>query len=162
MSFQIIVTTQDKFVELVKLFDSLIDQNEVIEVIFVNQTGIDLSEFYQFSADADLFSIIEIKSPKCSLSKARNKALTHIRPNNIVAFADDDCWYSPNLLGEVATAFREHDFNCVCVNVFDPGRNKYLGDRPTGRKKVGLRNIFSLPISKITNNFFRLKITSWI
>ena len=145
--FQIIVTSQDKTSDLIKLFTSLSTQNFKIQVIFVNQTGIELSEFYRPPCSRRLFSILEIKSVKCGLSEARNKAFTHIASNCLVAFADDDCWYSAGLTDAISNAFKGDDLDCLCVNVFDPERNKYLGNRPTDRRRVGLSNIFSLPIS---------------
>jgi GT2 family glycosyltransferase len=41
------------------------------------------------------------------LSRARNVALGEVDAD-IVAFPDDDCWYPPNLLEDVATLFEAH------------------------------------------------------
>lgn len=145
--FQVIVTSQDKISDLIRLFTSLSTQPIKTQVIFVNQTSLRLSDFFEAPERCDTFSILEIRSRKCSLSAARNKALPHILPGSIVAFADDDCWYSQNVVEKIWAEFASDSLDCVCVNVFDPERNKFLGNRPVDRRSVGLGNIFRLPIS---------------
>jgi glycosyltransferase involved in cell wall biosynthesis len=44
---------------------------------------------------------------KPGLSRARNVALDYIE-GDIVAFPDDDCWYPPQLLAQVATSLGDH------------------------------------------------------
>lgn len=50
------------------------------------------------------FAIKHVKSDK-GLSRARNIGLQHVT-GDVVAFPDDDCWYRPNTLQYVATAFQ--------------------------------------------------------
>jgi glycosyltransferase involved in cell wall biosynthesis len=53
------------------------------------------------------------------LSRARNIGLVHAT-GDILAFPDDDCWYSPALLGEVARFFAEHPgYAMLSVGVCD-------------------------------------------
>jgi glycosyltransferase involved in cell wall biosynthesis len=51
-------------------------------------------------------SIVRIEAP-LGLSRARNWALP-LLTGDIVAFPDDDCWYPPGLLEEVAEALAHH------------------------------------------------------
>jgi len=52
------------------------------------------------------FSINHLKSQK-GLSRARNIGLQYAS-GNVVAFPDDDCWYDPDTLQEVANLFLQH------------------------------------------------------
>jgi len=89
-----------------------------------------------------------------ALSKARNLGLAHVR-GDIIGFPDDDCWYGPNVLAEVARYFHEHpEIGCVGTNVYDPDRKLAYGKRPVGVIcDVTFRNLFQLPIS--TGTFMR-------
>lgn len=146
MDFQVIVTTQGKFAEISRLFDSLFEQELSIEVIFVNQTDRSIEDIYYRSTESSDVCFIEITSESCSLSKARNLALKYLRDDSIVVFADDDCWYPANLFREVKARFTT-DLAALCVNVFDPDRKKYLGNRPVKIQKISMRSVFQLGIS---------------
>jgi glycosyltransferase involved in cell wall biosynthesis len=51
----------------------------------------------------DRFPLLHVRSER-GLSRARNVGLQHVS-GDIVAFPDDDCWYAPDLLEKVASAF---------------------------------------------------------
>jgi glycosyltransferase involved in cell wall biosynthesis len=82
------------------------------------------------------------------LSKARNVGLPHLS-GDIIAFPDDDCWYEPNLLANVANFFRDNpEIDCICTNVYDPVRRSVYGKRPVGvTRRVSFTNLFRLGIS---------------
>ena len=96
-NISIITTSIDRKSELQRFFQSINKQKDIdlgsIQVIFVDQ-GDNSEIFNQLDFRIDK---TRIKSNKCSLSSARNKALPYVR-NAIVAFGDDDCWYEEDCI----------------------------------------------------------------
>lgn len=105
--FSLLVCTVDRVTELERLLNSLRAQTYGnFEVIIVDQNNDDrivplLNEFRLRMA---------IQRVQCSrgLSRARNRGLAHCR-GALIALPDDDCWYPPNLLDQVARVFHEHE-----------------------------------------------------
>lgn len=99
-NISIITTSIDRKSELQRFFQSINKQKDIdlgsIQVIFVDQ-GDNSEIFNQLDFRIDK---TRIKSNKCSLSSARNKALPYVR-NAIVAFGDDDCWYEEDCISKV-------------------------------------------------------------
>lgn len=104
--FSLIVATYGRADELRHLLSTLVRQSfSDYEVIVVDQNDDDripliLSEF---SAS------IEFNHVRCSpgVSKARNLGLS-LATGEIIAFPDDDCWYTPNLLANIDGWFRKN------------------------------------------------------
>lgn len=91
---------------------------------------------------AERFPVIRCRSA-IGLSRARNLGLTRAS-GDIVAFPDDDCWYSNDLLEHVATLFRE-----------SPGADCITG-RPIDSRVVGFHSS-SGPVNR--QNVFRRGIS---
>lgn len=148
VKISLIVTAQDRIHDFKRFISSLLIQSFAgkIELIFVNQGS------YQIESDFELPDTIDYLPINIGhvipLSQARNIGLKHAT-GEIVAFPDDDCWYSPDLLESILKYFHENsDADCICVNVYDPERKKAYGGRPIGvRRRIGFNNLFKLPIS---------------
>jgi hypothetical protein len=146
----LVVTTREEFYVIRRFFDSLNKQciGAFFEVIFVNQNKCKFDGFH-FHENINL-TVVEINNP-IPLSIARNIALSHVNLQgfDVVAFPDDDCWYSENLMLDVLTYFDENAFcNVLCTNVIDPSNNKTYGGRPTEIiVPINSKNVFSYPIS---------------
>ena len=79
-------------------------------------------------------SIVRLESPP-GLSRARNRALP-LLTGDIVAFPDDDCWYPPGLLQEVAGKLAAHpEWGGLSVQARDAEgrRSSMLWDTSSGR-----------------------------
>jgi glycosyltransferase involved in cell wall biosynthesis len=117
-SFDIIVPTLGRVGELDRLLASLADQTyRAFRVIVVDQNPDDrlaaVLERYQHG-----MTIVRLTS-ELGASHGRNVGLA-VREGDLVAFADDDCWYPPNLLARVDKELREHpDWDGVTGRVVD-------------------------------------------
>lgn len=105
-SFDIIVPTLGRTVELDRLLASLATQTcPAFQVIVVDQNPDDrlgpILERYR----ADM-QIVRLTS-QLGASRGRNVGLA-AREGELVAFADDDCWYPPELLARVAEELSTH------------------------------------------------------
>ncbi|HBF28581.1 glycosyltransferase family A protein [Rhizobium sp.] len=103
--FSLIVCTVDRNEHLKRLFVSLQQQTfRQFEVILVDQNEDDrlVSLVETFAAD---FLIRHIRS-KRGLSRARNVGITASR-TDLIAFPDDDCWYTPDTLSVVHALFTQ-------------------------------------------------------
>ena len=106
MSFSLVLATVDRVRELERFLRSLDAQTyRDFELIVVDQNPDDrlapiLGEYQ------GRFPLIHLRSQR-GLSRARNVGLKHVR-GEIVAFPDDDCWYPPDLLEQVAAFNKEH------------------------------------------------------
>jgi len=104
--FSLIVPTIGRADEIEQLFDSLTRQGTSdFEVIVVDQNPDDRlkAAIDKFSRH---FSIVWQRCPS-GASRARNFGLRFAK-GQIIAFPDDDCWYSPNLLKNVGQWFDEN------------------------------------------------------
>lgn len=72
----------------------------------------------------DRFPVLHLRRIPRGASKARNIGLKYAS-GDIIAFPDDDCWYPPTLLEEVASFFRQYPD--VDVVVPDQGKNSLIG-----------------------------------
>lgn len=100
MKFSLIMATFGRSVEIERLFSSLAQQTCTdFEVIVVDQNPDDRA-VKVVERFRDQFEIVYLRSEK-GLSRARNVGLKAVR-GDIVGFPDDDCWYGPRILEEVA------------------------------------------------------------
>lgn len=149
--FSLIVTSQGNRISDVKrLLDSLVQQNiDSFELIFVDQSEGDECKMLVSSYNTRIgMGVHLIKTPKVSLSKARNIGI-EIASGRYIAFPDDDCWYSSTVLSEVKEAFDETGADSICCGAYDPDKNRYLSSRipPKSRKRINVLNALALPIS---------------
>jgi glycosyltransferase involved in cell wall biosynthesis len=106
MKFSLILATLGRTNELERFLSSLDRQTcRNFELIVVDQNPDDRLAPILAPYQAP-FPIIHLRSTRGN-SRARNVGLAHIR-GQIVAFPDDDCWYSPDLLETVARFFDSH------------------------------------------------------
>lgn len=103
----IISTLGNDLDELRRLFDSILSSTCRVQVIVVDQsngsTGVE--RLFQPSDNIDW---VYHKTLSKGLSVGRNFALRHVTiSGGIIAFPDDDCWYPPDLLEKVMSAFEE-------------------------------------------------------
>jgi glycosyltransferase involved in cell wall biosynthesis len=106
LTFNLIIASLDRTNDLDRLFSSLKKQTYTnFKCIVIDQNLDDrlssIIEKYIFS-----FPIIHLNSV-IGLSRARNVGLKYL-DGDIIAFPDDDCWYSDQLLEKIADLFREH------------------------------------------------------
>jgi glycosyltransferase involved in cell wall biosynthesis len=127
--FSLVVATISRTVELRRLLESLTQQQFAdYEVILVDQNDDDklqsvIEEF------ADLMPIRRVRSQR-GVSRARNLGLRHAA-GEIIAFPDDDCWYSTGLLARVDQWFRSHSqYSVLAVGSLDqdgiPSGNRWF------------------------------------
>jgi glycosyltransferase involved in cell wall biosynthesis len=127
--FSLIVATVSRTNELRRLLESLTQQDfSDYEVILVDQNDDDrlrdvMDEF------AGRVPLTRIFSPK-GVSRARNNGIRKAS-GEIIAFPDDDCWYSPGLLVKIDRWFREHPkYSIFAVGAVDeegvPSGNRWL------------------------------------
>ena len=143
--FNLIMTTQNIDGEKTKrFFDSLNamtgDIREKLFLYIINQD--------KRPAAGLTIKYKEIFTDKCSLSKARNLGLAQLPEEpGIIAFPDDDCWYSDSILKFVEENINNNDF--ICTGVFDPYKGiSYGNNRPLKtRTAIDEANALLLPIS---------------
>jgi glycosyltransferase involved in cell wall biosynthesis len=116
--YSLIVATVSRTTELRRLLESLTQQQFAdYEVILVDQNDDNklqsvIEEF------RDLMPIRRIPSQK-GVSRARNLGLRHAT-GEIIAFPDDDCWYSTGLLARVDQWFQTHpQYSILAVGSLD-------------------------------------------
>lgn len=158
----LIVTSQDdNRNNILRLFTSIAqsEQKKRIKVVFIDQAKTNLSN----DLKKDLILLHKKIEKKLALSKARNIGISlikdEIREEDIIAFPDDDCWYSNDVLTHISYFFETNrTIDVLCTNVYDPFKNKTYGNRPLGKIiRIKSSNLFRLPISvgifiKISNN----------
>jgi len=117
-SFSLIIPTLGRTTELNALFESLALQNfAALDCLVIDQ-----------NPDGRLDEIIARWQPCLTIrrlrgptgaSRSRNLGLLHAT-GDIVAFPDDDCWYSPGLLAHISTWFDQHpDLSILTVGARD-------------------------------------------
>jgi glycosyltransferase involved in cell wall biosynthesis len=130
-SFSLIMATRGRTNELNHFFDSLTYCGSAnLECIIVDQNLDDrlLPVLAQWQRH---FAIKHLRAAQ-GLSRARNIGLHHAT-GDVVAFPDDDCWYSPELLREVASFFSvNRTYQILSVGVRDetnaPSGNRWILD----------------------------------
>ena len=105
-SFTLIIPTLGRTAELNALFESLALQNfAALDCLVIDQ-----------NPDGRLDAILALWQPHLAIrrlrgpagaSRSRNLGLLHAT-GDIVAFPDDDCWYSPGLLLHISAWFEQH------------------------------------------------------
>lgn len=148
MKISLIMTGSERHVELARFFDSLPKEPPVkdfLELVFVNQ-----GDFKPPRSDLLSREILfkEVRTGRLPLSKARNLGLA-VATGDVIGFPDDDCWYAPELLQNVASYFDRHPrVDAISTNVFDPATQRAYGGRPVGLDcEINFGNLFQLPIS---------------
>lgn len=105
-AFSLVVCTVDRTDELARLFGSLAAQTfRDFEVLVVDQNE-DQRLAPILDRHANDFPIRHLTSQR-GLSRARNVGLQAAR-GELIAFPDDDCWYSDGLVENVVASFRAH------------------------------------------------------
>jgi glycosyltransferase involved in cell wall biosynthesis len=129
----LVLATVGRTDQVERLLESLVAQSYGdLRVLVVDQNDDDRLEAVLDRFDPRL-SILRLRSP-VGLSRARNAALSHIR-GAIVGFPDDDCWYPPGLLFDVAGALAAHaSWDGLSVQARDDRgrRSSMLWDRSAG------------------------------
>lgn len=107
-------------VELIRLFESIIEQNYAqLEVVLVVQDNFEsmreLCDSYSEKLD-----IVYVPTDKKGLSRARNIGLQHLT-GDIVLLSDDDCWYENNGINSILNFFNENDnVDVLLTQIYDP------------------------------------------
>jgi glycosyltransferase involved in cell wall biosynthesis len=148
LKLSLILTGAERHADMQRFFQSLLAQHEpacTIEVIFVNQ---DTFEPPQTELAARGITLLEIRTGRLPLSKARNIGLAEAS-GDLYAFPDDDCWYPERLLADVMAYLTQRpELDAISTNVFDPHTRRAYGDRPVGLDcEIHFGNLFQLPIS---------------
>jgi GT2 family glycosyltransferase len=106
MRFSLILATVGRVRELERFFRSLRTQTySNFEVIVVDQNPDDRLKDV-LNRYAEDITLKHLRSQP-GLSRARNVGLNEVQ-GEIVSFPDDDCWYPPHLLADVAAFFQDH------------------------------------------------------
>ena len=155
LRFSLILATVGRTAELDRFLKHLAAQSyRNFELIVVDQNPDDrllpLLAPYQ-----ERFPVVHLRSA-IGLSRARNAGLPHAS-GDILAFPDDDCWYSADLLQRVATLFQKTStVDCITGRPVDACALGF--DRSSGR--VNKRNVFRRGISYTI--FIRNEVASCI
>ena len=100
------IATLGRIEELDRLFHSLVQQNYSNFHIYIadqNPPGMLDELLYRYRK----LPITRIMIPSKGVSFARNRLLSCLNHESIVAFPDDDCWYSKDTLEQVIINFRK-------------------------------------------------------
>jgi glycosyltransferase involved in cell wall biosynthesis len=126
-SFSLIMATRGRTIEPNRFFESLTACGcEDLECIVVDQ-NLDDRLLPLLDRWKGRFAIKHLRAAQ-GLSRARNIGLHHAT-GDLVAFPDDDCWYSPGLLREVVSFFAaKRTYRILSVGVRDEG-NTLSGNR---------------------------------
>lgn len=154
MKFKLVVTYSDEKIDVFKrLLNSLKNQKEQFLIVCVYQGQQSIDEHYSMIKEYVEDKFVLLQSERCSLSKARNKALEyiyenyHIHEDDLILFPDDDCWYENDFFEKVSNLdWKANEF--YSFRVFDPYEKKEFGKR---KKDISVNlnylNSFRLPIS---------------
>lgn len=106
MRFSLIVSTLDRTVEFHRLLNSLQAQTYCdFETIVVDQNDDDRLQAL-LDQTTWRFSLRRIRSGK-GAARGRNAGIAKAR-GDVIAFPDDDCWYPPTVLEQVANLLTAH------------------------------------------------------
>jgi glycosyltransferase involved in cell wall biosynthesis len=142
----LVIATYGRTAVLEDLFGSLVQQGAAsIECIVVDQNPDDrLGEILLRWGGR-----LEIKRVRSApgLSRARNVGLEHVT-GDVIAFPDDDCWYTPGLLEKVCAWFEAHcDFQVLTVGAVDRAGgvsgNRWVQDQCEIKPVNAFRTTFS-------------------
>lgn len=101
----LVLATVDRTMELERCLESMARQDDQeFEVILVDQ-NMDhrLAAIVQYYLSRGL-NVVHVRIGRRSLSYARNAGLVYAR-GSLIGFPDDDCWYEPNTVRSVRSAF---------------------------------------------------------
>lgn len=102
----LIVATVGRCEELERFLSAVARQSyRHFEVIIVDQNPDDRLDSI-VARYRDGMTVVHVRCSK-GVSKARNMGLRHSR-GEIIAFPDDDCWYSLSLLTSIVSGFEDH------------------------------------------------------
>jgi glycosyltransferase involved in cell wall biosynthesis len=153
----LVIATYGRVAVLEDLFESLTQQGAVeIECIVVDQNPDDrLAEILERWQQR--LTINHLRSAP-GLSRARNLGLQHVT-GEVVAFPDDDCWYTPKLLEKVCEWFKEHPgFRVLTVGAVDrtgaASGNRWLQDQCEIKAVNAFRTTFSPSLFLLKTNEF--------
>jgi GT2 family glycosyltransferase len=141
--FYLIVATIGRTDDLARLLESLQRQtHQNFHVTVVDQNP-DERVTPIVAPFATALSISHLRSAP-GLSRARNAALQRLA-GDIVAFPDDDCWYPPTLLADVARAFaKDPDLTIVSGKIVDDSHPRAAHRWPATRCRIDRRNVWRL------------------
>jgi glycosyltransferase involved in cell wall biosynthesis len=149
LSFSLIIATLGRTTELEYLFSSLASQAYPrFECIVVDQNPDrrvkDVVDRWKCQLN------LRVVDSAPGLSRARNVGL-ELATCDVLAFPDDDCWYTPSLLKSVSTWFETHpNAEIFTVGAFDldgsPSGNRWIRDRSEIRPHNAFRTTFSSTI----------------
>jgi glycosyltransferase involved in cell wall biosynthesis len=130
--FSLVVATFGRTDEIERLFSSLTRQDTLdFEVIVVDQNPDDRLA----PAIAKFQTMFQLEWLRCppGVSRARNLGLARAA-GEIIAFPDDDCWYSPGLLKNIGQWFGENPgYSIFATGAKDekgePSGNRWVQDR---------------------------------
>jgi GT2 family glycosyltransferase len=106
LSIDIVLSTIGRTAELAQFMEALSRQSyRRFRLIVVDQNA-DARLSPILEPWEPLMTIVRVGSPP-GLNRARNVALRYVQ-GDVVALADDDCWYPPDLLARVATLLDEN------------------------------------------------------
>ena len=143
--FSLIVATLGRKEEVVRLLRSLrVQTYRDFEVIIIDQNSNNMLDEAVIK-EGEALKIIHIKSDKKGLSYNRNIGLLQAK-GEIIAFPDDDCFYSSDVLEKIDKSFREiPEHKLRLTNVMDPETsNTYIRG---GGKKVKRGQLLKKAIS---------------
>jgi glycosyltransferase involved in cell wall biosynthesis len=146
LTFSLIVATLGRSTELENLFRSLAWQGyPSFECIIVDQNRDDrVKSIVRRWNDTLNLRVIDATP---GLSHARNAGLA-AATGDIIAFPDDDCWYSSELLSNVSKWFESHaEFSIFTVGALDldntASGNRWVQNRCEIRPRNAFRTTFS-------------------
>jgi glycosyltransferase involved in cell wall biosynthesis len=149
LAFSLVVATLGRSAELEALFRSLLAQDyPALECIVVDQNLDRRVKDIVDRCNGPLKLRVVDSAP--GLSHARNVGMT-AATGDILAFPDDDCWYTPDLLANVSAWFESHpEYNVLTVGAADelgvPSGNRWIQDSCEIRPTNAFRTTFSSTI----------------
>ncbi|WP_099239448.1 glycosyltransferase family 2 protein [Synechococcus sp. BDU 130192] len=149
MKFSLITSTlgEDRHDKIVRLIHSLIKQkHQDFELIIVDQNeNNDLKE--KLKSYTEKLNLIYLKHNRRGLTAGRNLGLRYVS-GDIIAFPDDDCWYSESLLESIKKWFVDNeqwDGLCGCTIDLDGNLTSTKWDSTAG--EINKFNIWRRAIS---------------
>ena len=136
MKFSLIVATKNRGQEVDRLCRSLVEQNYDNFELFIVDSNEDGRLLNVVDRYRQQFPLIYLHEPTLGLSAARNRALPQAT-GDLIAFPDDDCVYTPDLLTNMVQFFRDNPtWDGVIARVYnlDKDENAYqwCGDDHSG------------------------------
>ena len=146
LKFSLVVATKGRTLELAQLLRSIDRQvYGAFEVIVIDQNDDErLDEIIKASNSRD-----KIRRVKCSpgLSRAKNVGL-RMAVGDVVAFPDDDCWYQPRLLSDIAVYFAQYQMLDILSITSRDANGRLSGNRwPLSPCEITQLNVFRTSVS---------------